>query len=59
MNTRNVNDREQAPPPETQGEQSESFRLRAEHPRVTRLSPVLVTFGSTARSLPTAAAGGM
>ncbi len=38
MNTRNGNDQEQAAPPETQEDQSRSFRLRAEHPRVTRLS---------------------
>ncbi|WP_439396806.1 TrbI/VirB10 family protein [Bradyrhizobium sp. PMVTL-01] len=46
MNTRNVNDGEQAVPPETQGEQSESFRLRAEHPRVTRLSRKVLAGGS-------------
>ena len=38
MNTGNGNDREQAVLPEAQEEQSKSFRLRAEHPRVTRLS---------------------
>ncbi|OKO86274.1 conjugal transfer protein TraI [Bradyrhizobium sp. NAS80.1] len=38
MNIRNGNDHEQAIPPEKQEEQSRSFRLRAEHPRVTRLS---------------------
>ncbi|WP_431015431.1 TrbI/VirB10 family protein [Bradyrhizobium pachyrhizi] len=46
MNTRNVNDHEQAVPPETQVEQSESFRLRAEHPRVTRLSRKVLAGGS-------------
>ncbi|MDF0579282.1 TrbI/VirB10 family protein [Bradyrhizobium yuanmingense] len=46
MNTRNVNDHEQAVPPETQGEQPESFRLRAEHPRVTRLSRTVLAGGS-------------
>ncbi|MGY4629912.1 TrbI/VirB10 family protein [Bradyrhizobium sp. USDA 4486] len=46
MNTRNVSDHEQAVPPETQGERSESFRLRAEHPRVTRLSRKILAGGS-------------
>src|SRR3954453_13689136 len=46
MNTRNVNDHEQAVPPETQVEQSESFRLRAVHPRVTRLSRKVLAGGS-------------
>ncbi|TGN86808.1 TrbI/VirB10 family protein [Bradyrhizobium yuanmingense] len=46
MNTRNVNKHEQAVPPETQVEQSESFRLRAEHPRVTRLSRKVLAGGS-------------
>ena len=46
MNTRNENDHEQAVPPETQAEQSESFRLRAEHPRVTRLSRKVLAGGS-------------
>ncbi|RXG85014.1 TrbI/VirB10 family protein [Bradyrhizobium zhanjiangense] len=46
MNTRNVNEHEQPVPPETQGEQSESFRLRAEHPRVTRLSRKVLAGGS-------------
>ncbi|MGY4158324.1 type IV secretory pathway VirB10-like protein [Bradyrhizobium sp. USDA 4461] len=46
MNTRNANDQEQAVPAETQGEQSESFRLRAEHPRVTRLSRKVLAGGS-------------
>src|SRR3954453_5087241 len=46
MNTRNVNDHEQAVPPETQVEQSESFRLRAVHPRVTRLSRKVLVGGS-------------
>lgn len=46
MNTRNVNDHEQAVQSEIQGEQSESFRLRAEHPRVTRLSRKVLAGGS-------------
>src|SRR5215218_5667270 len=46
MNTRNVNDHEQAVPSESQGEQFESFRLRAEHPRVTRLSRKVLAGGS-------------
>ena len=46
MNTRNENDHEQAVPPETQAEQSEIFRLRAEHPRVTRLSRKVLAGGS-------------
>ncbi|WGR97504.1 TrbI/VirB10 family protein [Bradyrhizobium sp. ISRA443] len=46
MNTRNGNDHEQAVPPTIQGEQSENFRLRAEHPRVTRLSRKVLAGGS-------------
>ncbi|WFU74237.1 TrbI/VirB10 family protein [Bradyrhizobium sp. CB2312] len=46
MNTRNGNDQEQAAPPETQEDQSRSFRLRAEHPRVTRLSRKILAGGS-------------
>ncbi|MEY9107837.1 type IV secretory pathway VirB10-like protein [Bradyrhizobium yuanmingense] len=46
MNTRNGNDHEKTVPPETQVERSESFRLRAEHPRVTRLSRKLLAGGS-------------
>ncbi|MBH5396583.1 TrbI/VirB10 family protein [Bradyrhizobium sp. CNPSo 4010] len=46
MNTRNANDDERAVPSETQGEQSESFRLRAEHPRVMRLSRKVLAGGS-------------
>ncbi|MCA1438215.1 TrbI/VirB10 family protein [Bradyrhizobium sp. BRP20] len=38
MNTQSGNGQQQAAPPETQEDQSKSFRLRAEHPRVTRLS---------------------
>ncbi|MGX4770584.1 TrbI/VirB10 family protein [Bradyrhizobium guangdongense] len=38
MNTGNGNDREQAIPSEAQEKQSTAFRLRGEHPRVTRLS---------------------
>ena len=46
MNTQNENDREQAGPPQTQEEQSRSFRLRAEPPRVTRLSRKVLAGGS-------------
>jgi len=46
MNTRNGNDQEQAAPPETQEDQSGSFRLRAEHPPVTRLSRKVLAGGS-------------
>ncbi|EGP10312.1 conjugative transfer protein TrbI [Bradyrhizobiaceae bacterium SG-6C] len=46
MNTQNGNDREQAIPPLAQHEQSGSFRLRAEHPRVTRLSRKVLAGGS-------------
>ncbi|MCA1409892.1 TrbI/VirB10 family protein [Bradyrhizobium sp. NBAIM20] len=46
MNTRNGNDHEKTVPTETQVERSESFRLRAEHPRVTRLSRKLLAGGS-------------
>lgn len=46
MNTRNGNDQEQAAPPETQENQSGSFRLRAEPPRVTRLSRKVLAGGS-------------
>ncbi|UPT86980.1 TrbI/VirB10 family protein [Bradyrhizobium barranii subsp. apii] len=46
MTTRNGNDHDKPVPPETQGEQSESFRLRAEHPRVTRLSRKVLAGGS-------------
>ncbi|WP_050386512.1 TrbI/VirB10 family protein [Bradyrhizobium pachyrhizi] len=46
MNTRNGNDQEQAASPETQEDQSGSFRLRAEHPRVTRLSRKVLAGGS-------------
>ncbi|SDN38460.1 TrbI/VirB10 family protein [Afipia sp. GAS231] len=46
MNTQNGNDQEQAIPPQTQDEQSRNFRLRAEHPRVTRLSRKVLAGGS-------------
>ncbi|MCA1526841.1 TrbI/VirB10 family protein [Bradyrhizobium yuanmingense] len=46
MNTGNGNHHEKTVPPETQVERSESFRLRAEHPRVTRLSRKLLAGGS-------------
>ncbi|MGN8545391.1 TrbI/VirB10 family protein [Bradyrhizobium sp. 13971] len=46
MNTPNGSDHEEIIPPETQGEQSESFRLRAESPRVTRLSRRVLAGGS-------------
>ncbi len=39
-------DREQAVPPQTQHEQSSTFRLRAEHPRATRLSRKVLAGGS-------------
>jgi type IV secretory pathway VirB10-like protein len=38
MTAQNGNDHEHAIPPQTQDEQPRSFRLRAEHPRVIRLS---------------------
>ncbi|MGY3235582.1 type IV secretory pathway VirB10-like protein [Bradyrhizobium sp. USDA 4448] len=46
MNLRNGNDQEQAAPSETQEDQSRNFRLRAEHPRVTRLSRKVLAAGS-------------
>jgi type IV secretory pathway VirB10-like protein len=46
MTAQNGNDHEQANPPQTQDEQSTSFRLRAEHPRVTRLSRKVLAGGS-------------
>lgn len=46
MNTRRGDDHEATVPPETQEEQSKSFRLRAEHPRVTRLSRKVLAGGS-------------
>ena len=46
MTAQNGNDHEQAIPPQTQDEQSTSFRLRAEHPRVTRLSRKVLAGGS-------------
>lgn len=46
MNTQNGNDHEQAIPLQTQDEQSRSFRLRAEHSRVTRLSRKVLAGGS-------------
>ncbi|WP_441256299.1 TrbI/VirB10 family protein [Bradyrhizobium sp. 482_C4_N1_1] len=46
MNTPNGNDHEKAVSPETQGEETKSFRLRAEHPRVTRLSRKVLAGGS-------------
>src|SRR4051794_34229414 len=51
MNTQNGNDHEQAISPQTQDEQSGSFRLRAEHPRVTRLSRKVLAGGSAAALL--------
>lgn len=51
MNTQNGNDHEQATPPQTQDEQSRNFRLRAEHPRVTRLSRKVLAGGSAAALL--------
>jgi type IV secretory pathway VirB10-like protein len=46
MNTQNGNNHEQAIPPQIQDEQSKGFRLRAEHPRVTRLSRKVLAGGS-------------
>lgn len=46
MNTSNGDGHEQAVPPQTQDEQSGSFRLRAEHPRVMRLSRKVLAGGS-------------
>jgi type IV secretory pathway VirB10-like protein len=46
MTAQNGNDHGQAVPPQTQDEQSTSFRLRAEHPRVTRLSRKVLAGGS-------------
>jgi type IV secretion system protein VirB10 len=46
MNTLSGNDQEQPIPPQAQDEQSRSFRLRAEHPRVTRLSRKVLAGGS-------------
>ncbi|WP_439364192.1 TrbI/VirB10 family protein [Bradyrhizobium sp. DASA03005] len=46
MNTRKGHDQEQAALPETPADQSRSFRLRAEHPRVTRLSRKVLAGGS-------------
>ncbi|MES5488013.1 TrbI/VirB10 family protein [Bradyrhizobium sp. INPA03-11B] len=46
MNTQNGNDHEQAIPSQAPDEQSEIFRLRAEHPRVTRLSRKVLAGGS-------------
>jgi type IV secretion system protein VirB10 len=46
MTAQNGNDHEQAIPPQAQDEQSTSFRLRAEHPRVTRLSRKVLVGGS-------------
>ena len=46
MNTQNGNDREEAIPPQTQDDASRSFRLRADHPRVTRLSRKVLAGGS-------------
>lgn len=46
MNTQNGNDHGQAIRPLAQDEESRSFRLRAEHPRVTRLSRKVLAGGS-------------
>ncbi|MBR0911545.1 TrbI/VirB10 family protein [Bradyrhizobium japonicum] len=46
MNTQNANDHDQANPPQTQFDESRAFRLRAEHPRVTRLSRKVLAGGS-------------
>src|SRR3954468_21286106 len=45
MNTQNGSDQEQAMPPQTHDNPS-SFRLRAEHPRVTRLSRKVLAGGT-------------
>ncbi|MBR1177044.1 TrbI/VirB10 family protein [Bradyrhizobium sp. KB893862 SZCCT0404] len=46
MNPPDGNDHEQANPAQTQVEESKGFRLRAEHPRVTRLSRKVLAGGS-------------
>lgn len=46
MNAENGSDRSRAIPPQTQDEQSSNFRLRAEQPRVTRLSRKVLAGGS-------------
>lgn len=46
MNTRDGDIQEQAVPPQIQNDTSRSFRLRAEHPRVTRLSRKVLAGGS-------------
>jgi type IV secretion system protein VirB10 len=46
MNNRNGADREQVVPLQIQDDQSGNFRLRAEHPRVTRLSRKVLAGGS-------------
>ena len=46
MTTQNGIEREQAIPPQAPDEQSRNFRLRAEHPRVTRLSRKVLAGGS-------------
>ena len=51
MNTGTGNDHEQAVPPQTPDEQSGRFRLRAEPPRVTRLSRKVLAGGSAAALL--------
>src|SRR5438445_6081411 len=51
MSTQNGNDREQTRPPQARDEQSGNFRLRAEHPRVTRLSRRVLAGGSAAALL--------
>lgn len=46
MNAENGSNGEQTIPPQTEGEQSRNFRLRAEQPRVTRLSRKVLAGGS-------------
>ena len=46
MTTQNESNREQGIPPQAPDEQSKNFRLRAEHPRVTRLSRKVLAGGS-------------
>src|SRR5205809_567542 len=46
MSTQNGSNHEQAIPPQRHDGQSNGFRLRAEHPRVTRLSRKVLAGGS-------------
>lgn len=51
MNAENGSDREQPIPPQTKDDQSRKFRLRAEQPRVTRLSRKVLAGGSAVAML--------